>query len=170
MAVLAAYVGVRIRQAGFTETFRDCPTHARFCKHRTRVSLSGHVRAGTMLCGELLDRDASFRFLSTAAERGLRQWDTAEMYPVPQRAATQGMSEALLGQWLQGQDKSLHKVTTKVAGPGGMDWLRGGPERLDTSNIQAALDASLQRLRLDCIDTLLLHWPDRCAIVALRSC
>ena len=52
-------------------------------------------------------------------------------------------------------------VATKVAGPGGMPWLRGGPERLDAANIAAALDASLSRLGTDHVDLLQLHWPDR---------
>ena len=82
-------------------------------------------------------------------------------YPVPQRAGTQGRSEAILGAWLQGQDRSKFVVATKVAGPGGMAWLRGGPAALDGRNIIAAIDGSLQRLGVDCIDLLQLHWPDR---------
>lgn len=45
-----------------------------------------------------------------------------------------------------------------------MDWLRGGPARLDGANITAALDASLARLGTDYVDLLQLHWPDRCAV------
>jgi aryl-alcohol dehydrogenase-like predicted oxidoreductase len=119
--------------------------------------------AGTMLCGESLDVRESHELFSTAADMGIHQWDCAEMYPVPQAAATQGRSEAILGEWLQGQRREDHVLTTKVAGPGGMDWLRGGPLRLDGENIAAALEGSLQRLRTDHVDTLLLHWPDRCA-------
>ena len=92
------------------------------------------------------------------------------MYPVPQKAASQGISEELLGQWLRKQKRDEHRVTTKVAGPGGMPWLRGGPERLDGANITAALNASLDRLQTDYVDTLLLHWPDRCAAPASSAC
>ena len=77
--------------------------------------------------------------------------------------ALQGQSEAILGAWLQRQPRprSDFVVATKVAGPGGMDWLRGGPQQLDGPNITAALDASLARLQTDHVDLLQLHWPDR---------
>lgn len=52
-------------------------------------------------------------------------------------------------------------VATKVAGPGGMDWLRGGPAKLDGANITAAIEGSLQRLGTDHLDLVQLHWPDR---------
>jgi aryl-alcohol dehydrogenase-like predicted oxidoreductase len=118
--------------------------------------------AGTMLCGELLDRSKTFELLSTANDVGIRAWDTAEMYPVPQRAETQGRSEKLLGEWLRTQRRETQHVTTKVAGPGGMEWLRGGPATLDGENITEALHSSLRRLKLDYVDVMLLHWPDRC--------
>lgn len=79
--------------------------------------------------------------------------------------APQGRSEAILGTWLRRQrqvPRSSLVLATKVAGPGGMEWLRGGPLRLDAANITAALDASLARLGTDHVDLLQLHWPDRC--------
>lgn len=42
-----------------------------------------------------------------------------------------------------------------------MTWLRGGPTAMNAANITAAIDGSLQRLGVDCIDLLQLHWPDR---------
>ena len=38
---------------------------------------------------------------------------------------------------------------------------RNGFHRLDGANIRAAVDASLLRLRVERIDLLSLHWPDR---------
>lgn len=121
-----------------------------------------------MVFGELMDEAAAFRLLDEASNDGCNFWDTAEMYPVPQQAATQGRSEEILGAWLSTQPRDKHVVSTKVAGPGGMTWLRGGPVRLDGKNITQAIDASLQRLRTDHIDLVSLHWPDRYATGALR--
>lgn len=53
-------------------------------------------------------------------------------------------------------------MATKIAGPGAMTWLRGGPVSLDAANIQAAIDGSLLRLGVDCLDLVYVHWPDRC--------
>lgn len=80
----------------------------------------------------------------------------------------QGRSEEILGAWLRRQPRGRGAfiVATKVAGPGGMDWLRGGPAKLDGANITAALDASLTRLGTDYVDLLQLHWPDRCTAPA----
>jgi aryl-alcohol dehydrogenase-like predicted oxidoreductase len=118
-----------------------------------------------MMCGDLLDSKASFELFAAANALDVRSWDTAEMYPVPQAAKTQGRSEELLGEWLQGHRREEHNVMTKVSGPGGMEWLRGGPKQLDGYNITAAIDSSLHRLRTDYIDMLLLHWPDRCRLL-----
>lgn len=51
---------------------------------------------------------------------------------------------------------------TKVAGPGGMKWLRGGPVCLNGKNITTALEGSLRCLRTNYVDVLLLHWFHRC--------
>ncbi|KAL4443893.1 hypothetical protein ABPG75_011630 [Micractinium tetrahymenae] len=116
-----------------------------------------------MLFGESTPPQLADRLLSQCAEAGVNFFDTAEMYPVPQRAETQGRSEEILGAWLRRQPggRDAFIVATKVAGPGGMDWLRGGPAKLDGANIAAAVDASLARLGTDYVDLLQLHWPDR---------
>jgi aryl-alcohol dehydrogenase-like predicted oxidoreductase len=101
--------------------------------------------------------------LDRALAAGINFVDTAEMYPVPPRAETQGRTEAYIGRWLAergGRDRLV--LATKVAGPG--DWvsyLRPGEVRLDRANIEAALEASLRRLRTDYVDLYQLHWPDR---------
>ena len=120
------------------------------------------VCLGTMLFGEGTARPDAHRMLDAAFEAGVSFFDSAEMYPVPQRRATAGASERILGAWLRGQARDAVQVATKVAGPSGqMDWIRGGPERLDAANIRAAAEGSLARLGVDCIDLLQLHWPDR---------
>jgi aryl-alcohol dehydrogenase-like predicted oxidoreductase len=114
-----------------------------------------------MLCGEQLSIHDSHSLFALAADRGVSAWDTAEMYPIPQREATQGRSEEILGTWLRSQRRDTHWLLTKVAGPGSMTWLRGGPLHLSRRNIAEALEASLMRLQTDFVDCLLLHWPDR---------
>ncbi|EFN60059.1 hypothetical protein CHLNCDRAFT_48407 [Chlorella variabilis] len=111
---------------------------------------------GTMLFGESTPPAEAERLLGLAADAGVNCFDTAEMYP--------GRSEEVLGAWLRRQrlrPRCDLVVATKVSGPGGMGWLRGGPARLDGANITAALDASLRRLGTDYVDLLQLHWPDR---------
>ena len=116
---------------------------------------------GTMQFGEGLVAGEAASILNAAAERGVTTFDTAEMYPVPQAAATWGDSERILGSWLAGRRREGVVVATKVAGPGGMPWLRGGPAVLDGNAVRAAVDASLGRLGTDYVDLLQLHWPDR---------
>jgi aryl-alcohol dehydrogenase-like predicted oxidoreductase len=116
---------------------------------------------GTMLFGEGTSASDACALLDRAADGGVNFFDSAEMYPVPQSAPTQGLSEIILGRWLSARRRSDFVVATKVAGPGGMDWLRGGPAALDAANITAAIDGSLRRLGTDYIDLIQLHWPDR---------
>jgi N-acetyltransferase 10 len=56
-----------------------------------------------MLFGESTDEPTAFQLLDQCMEAGVNFFDTAEMYPVPQRQQTQGQSEAVLGRWLQQQ-------------------------------------------------------------------
>lgn len=122
---------------------------------------SSQLCLGTMMFGDTIGRREAFEQLDLALDLGIRAFDTAEMYPVPQRAETQGASEECIGEWMRGKDRSALMVSTKVAGPGSMAWIRDGPLRLDRDNIIAGVEGSLRRLGTDYIDLLLLHWPDR---------
>ena len=59
------------------------------------------MSAGTMLFGESTSPAEAHHLLSAAADMGIDFIDSAEMYPVPQRAETQGKSESILGDWLK---------------------------------------------------------------------
>ena len=56
---------------------------------------------GAMQYGEAIDYAQAAEQLSLASEVGVNFIDTAEMYPVPQREATQGASEEVIGRWLK---------------------------------------------------------------------
>ncbi|XP_073303510.1 uncharacterized protein [Primulina huaijiensis] len=119
---------------------------------------------GTMTFGEQNSLAQSFQLLDKAFHSRINFFDSAEMYPVPQRAETQGRSEEYLGRWIRIRKIPRDQVVlaTKVSGPSGqMAWIRGGPGSLDAWNITEAIDGSLTRLQTDCIDLYQIHWPDR---------
>jgi aryl-alcohol dehydrogenase-like predicted oxidoreductase len=118
---------------------------------------------GTMTFGEQNSESEAHAQLDRAVHAGINFIDTAEMYPVPPKAKTQGLTERYIGTWLNqyGRRENL-VIATKVSGPA--DWLpylRNGNPHLDRVNIEAAVDESLQRLQTDYIDIYQLHWPDR---------
>ena len=117
---------------------------------------------GTMTWGEQNSEQEAFEQLDYAMEQGINFIDAAEMYPVPPRAETQGLTEQFLGNWLarRGRRDDL-VIASKVAGPGnGLGYLRGGP-RLTREHIRSACEDSLKRLQTDYIDLYQVHWPDR---------
>ena len=117
---------------------------------------------GTMTWGEQNTESEAFEQLDYATEAGVNFIDAAEMYPVPPRAETQGLTEQYLGNWLarRGRRDDL-VIASKVAGPGnGLTYLRNGP-RLTRAHIREACEASLKRLQTDYIDLYQVHWPDR---------
>ncbi|KAJ4773046.1 NAD(P)-linked oxidoreductase superfamily protein [Rhynchospora pubera] len=119
---------------------------------------------GTMTFGEQNTFPETLSLLNEAYRAGINFFDSAGMYPVPQRRDTHGRSEEYLGRWIKDQKIPRNHVilASKVAGPSGqMTWIRGGPNSLDSKNISAAIDSSLLRLSTDYIDLYQIHWPDR---------
>jgi aryl-alcohol dehydrogenase-like predicted oxidoreductase len=129
---------------------------------RTDIRVS-RLCLGTMTFGEQNSETEAYAQLDRALDLGIDFIDTAEMYPVPPRAETQGRTESFVGRWLAARRcRDRVVLATKVSGPGDwITWLRGGGHRLDRANIEAALEASLRRLRTDYVDLYQLHWPDR---------
>jgi aryl-alcohol dehydrogenase-like predicted oxidoreductase len=132
---------------------------------RSGVKVSA-VGLGVMTFGAQTSEDDAFRQLDMAFAAGIMLFDTAENYPAPVGAETQGRSEVILGRWIAAR-RVRHRVivATKVAGPGNaagdMTHLRGADRRLDRANILAAVDGSLKRLYTDYIDLYQVHWPER---------
>ena len=117
---------------------------------------------GTMTFGQQNSEKEAHQQLDYAVAQGVNLIDTAEMYPVPGRAETQGRTEQFIGSWLVSQVREKLIIATKVAGPSrGFDWIRGGPRSLDRANIEAAIGSSLRRLQTDYIDLYQIHWPAR---------
>ena len=127
-----------------------------------KVSVIG---LGTMTYGEQNTEAEGHEQIDYALDHGVNLLDTAEMYSVPPHQETYGSTERIIGTWLKKSGKR-HKVVlcTKVAGPTQvleLDYVRGGNNVLDRKNINAAVEASLQRLQTDYIDLYQLHWPGR---------
>lgn len=117
---------------------------------------------GTMTYGQQNTIEEAHQQLSYAVEQGINFIDTAEMYPVPTRAETYGLTEAFIGEWLKHQQRDQLIIATKVVGPGrGFQWVRNGAKSVDRNNIKQAIDDSLKRLQTDYIDLYQIHWPDR---------
>lgn len=129
---------------------------------RTDLKVSA-ICLGTMTWGQQNTEAEAHIQMDYALDQGINFFDTAEMYPVPPKADTQGRTEQYIGTWFQAR-KNRDKVilATKVTGRSQMSWVRGGENpRLDYRQISMALEASLQRLQTDYIDLYQLHWPER---------
>lgn len=124
------------------------------------VSLLG---LGTMTFGEQNSEADAHQQLDYAVAAGINLIDTAEMYPVPPRPETQGLTESYIGSWLKARgNREKIVLASKVSGPSrGSDNAIRPAQMLDRKNIRAALDASLTRLNTDYLDLYQLHWPQR---------
>ena len=120
---------------------------------------------GTMTWGEQNSQDEAFEQMNYAHERGINFFDTAELYAVMPRKETYGKTEEIIGNWFK-EKKNREKIILAskiVSKSDGLQWIREGSENLgfDKKNMNAAIDASLKRLKTDYIDLYQLHWPER---------
>lgn len=134
---------------------------------RKRLGRSGIVVSdicmGTMTFGSQADEKTAFAILDRAYDAGIDFFDTAEVYPVPPRRDTVGLTEEIVGRWLKTRDRDTVIIATKVAGPA-HGWIksviRGFKAGLDRHHIVRAVEGSLRRLQTDYIDLYQTHWPD----------
>lgn len=97
-----------------------------------------------------VDRKSAISAIHAMAERGVNLIDTAPGYG-------RGLSEEIVGEAVAGmRDKLI--ITTKC----GMNIDKPGfaVKKANWDEIVRGVEGSLTRMRLDCIDVLLLHWPD----------
>ncbi|WP_458701408.1 aldo/keto reductase [Sulfurospirillum sp. 1307] len=118
---------------------------------------------GTMTFGSQADKKEAFKIMDKAYERGINFFDTAELYPVPPSSDYAGLTEEIVGEWLQSKPRDSIIIASKVAGAAN-GWfvppIRHGLTAIDRFHITKALDNSLKRLKTDYLDLYQVHWPD----------
>lgn len=114
----------------------------------SRVGLGGCPLGGYGWgrCDDQLASEAVQR----ALDLGVNFFDTADVYGL-------GHSEELLSAAL-----GTHRTEVVIASKFGVRWDASGRTRKDSSPgyMREALEASLRRLRVDCIPLYYVHWPD----------
>jgi aryl-alcohol dehydrogenase-like predicted oxidoreductase len=106
------------------------------------------LAVGTMNFGKRTPEAEARRIVERALERGIRTFDTANVY-------VDGESERILGRILKGR-RDAASVATKV----GFGRIQGKQEGLDPKRVLASIDESLERLAMDHVDVYYLHVPD----------
>ena len=104
------------------------------------------------------DEPTSFAVLEAFVDAGGTMIDTADVYSAWVPGHKGGESEALIGRWLKREPTKRRSVViaTKVGMVAG----------LSPDTVQAACDASLQRLGVDCIDLYYQHQDDPAVALA----
>mmetsp|Transcript_17889 Transcript_17889/g.41243 ORF Transcript_17889/g.41243 Transcript_17889/m.41243 type:complete len:453 (+) Transcript_17889:34-1392(+) len=127
------------------------------------------VCMGTMTYGVQNSMEEGVALLDKAFdEYGINFLDTAEIYPVPTSAETQGATDRCICEFLKKRDRKDVILATKVAGRApNMSYLPrsegSNPNGADLTRQQIldSVDESLKRLGTDYIDLLQIHWPGR---------
>jgi len=118
---------------------------------------------GTMTFGTQCDKTEAFSIMDRAYQSGVNFFDTAELYPVPPSAKLSGLTEEIVGEWLQSKPRDKMIIATKVAGAAS-GWfvppVRHGLTAIDRHHITRGIEGSLKRLKTDYIDLYQMHWPD----------
>ncbi|NNK88650.1 MAG: NADP(H)-dependent aldo-keto reductase [Flavobacteriaceae bacterium] len=116
---------------------------------------------GTMTWGNQNTEADGHAQLDYAIDQGINFIDTAELYPVPATAETQGRTSEIIGSWLskrKNRDKLI--IASKIAGPG--DYTAHiRTTGFSENSIKDAVEKELKRLQTDYIDLFQLHWPER---------
>ena len=119
---------------------------------------------GTMTFGtQTASEKEAFKIMDKAYDAGVNFFDTAELYPVPPSGELAGLTEKIVGKWLQTKPRESIILATKVAGAAS-GWfvppIRHGLTAIDSFHIERAIEGSLKRLGTDYIDLYQMHWPD----------
>ena len=116
---------------------------------------------GSMTWGNQNTESEGHAQLDYAIDHGINFIDTAELYPVPATAETQGRTSEIIGSWLskrKNRDKLI--IASKIAGPG--DYTAHiRTTGFSGNSVEDAVNKELKRLQTDYIDLFQLHWPER---------
>jgi aryl-alcohol dehydrogenase-like predicted oxidoreductase len=115
---------------------------------------------GTMTWGQQNTEEQAFEQMEYAVAQGINFFDTAEMYPVPPIADTQGRTEAYIGEWFRQTGKRKDIVLASKASGSGHAHIRDAAG-LNRDGLLAAFEGSLKRLQTDYLDLYQIHWPNR---------
>jgi len=127
----------------------------------TEIKVS-KICLGTMTWGRQNTEAEGHEQMDYAVDQGINFFDTAELYPVPANAETQGETERIIGSWFKKTGRRDQIVlATKIAGPRDFtQHIRKDPS-FSKAHIDEAVDKSLKRMQTDYIDLYQLHWPER---------
>ena len=111
---------------------------------------------GGNVFGWTADEPTSFRLLDTFVAAGFNLIDTADSYSRWVTGHKGGESETIIGRWIARRGRHDDVIiATKVGSEMGQ-----GHKVLRKNYILQAVEASLSRLQVDCIDLYQSHWDD----------
>jgi aryl-alcohol dehydrogenase-like predicted oxidoreductase len=124
---------------------------------RTGLKVS-ELCLGTMQWGWTADEATAFAVMDAFVEAGGNFVDTADVYSRWAPGNPGGVSEEIIGRWMQARGNRRQIVlATKVRG---RMWDGINGEGLSRQHIMAAVEDSLRRLQTDAIDLYQTHWFD----------
>lgn len=123
---------------------------------RTGLKVS-RLCLGTMNFGWSADEKTSFAIMDAAFDAGINFFDTADVYSRWVPGNPGGVSEEMIGRWMQTRKRRDIVLATKVRG---IMWPGPNGEGLSRSHIMQAVEDSLRRLQTDHIDLYQTHYPD----------
>ncbi len=125
---------------------------------RTGLKIST-ICLGTMQFGWSSDEQTAHAIMSEAVDLGCNFFDTADVYSRWVEGNPGGVSEQIIGSWLEKGNVSREKLILATKVRGAMD---EGPndQGLSRHHIMSGVEASLRRLQTDYIDLYQVHWPD----------
>lgn len=123
---------------------------------RTGLKVS-RLCLGTMNFGWSADEKTSFAIMDAAFDAGINFFDTADVYSRWVPGNPGGVSEEMIGRWMQTRKRRDIVLATKVRG---IMWPGPNGEGLSRGHIMQAVEDSLRRLQTDHIDLYQTHYPD----------